>query len=588
MKRCILYLAVLVVIVAGCQKDVLEITPEEPAQGERADGLPKGAFLLTTEDDEGATKTVADGKKVYWKVGDEVLVNGNYYAIKSANNQFYIEPGADGTPLITDDYIYGYYNCGDVGIWNSFYPRVTIPSEYESMITDTKQEIALPMAAYGDKSAGTIQFKQLTAALSLTINNSTGFILRLDEVTLSCSDRKFSGSTNLSFKNANYSQPSENGNGSVTLHIKGIGANNGCYIAKDGSVTVQVPFLPVNNATVNILVRANSNLMAVTTNQDIDGDSFNGVLNTDYEFRYSYTPEAKLTLARNQMMTASVTLKRAAESNGRVTEVDHGLFSAAANNYRIVRFSMGNLRYKATASSNTKWSFHDHQYDIVGSRNWLIGETFDDYIDLFGWATSGYNNGQECYQPWSSSTSEEKYYYDDGAWSVQQDNIWVPTTLDWAFNLMTENLYNYFNWHTMSKSMWEYIFDRDNGNKWGGGTVADMRGCILLPDDWVQPYGVPDFHSGKQVDNHNIYTADEWVKMEKAGAVFLPHTGRRAGNTVNYTEQGSYWTTSYYNDGNPQSIQAANSIIIRSNGEPTYSHYLVYYGFAVRLVAYVN
>ena len=586
MKKNCLFGAVamaMVLMAAGCQKNGLDIIPEEPVQEtERTDGLPSGAFLLTTE--KGDTKTGVYGTQVLWVVGDVVNVNGNDYAIKNNGNQFYIEPGADNTPLITGDEIYGYYNCGDVYRRMTTNPQVTIPSEYNWK----SGVIELPMAAYGDKSAGTIQFKQLTAAISLTITNSTGFPLRMDEVTLSSTDSKLSGSKWLSLTNTTFGLSSESGSGSVKLNIQGNDANNQCILSNGKSITVQVPILPVSSATINILVRANSNYYAVTTNQNVDADDYYGVPNTDYEFRYSYTPPTQLTLSRNELMTASVTLKRASESEGRVTEVDHGLFTAAANNYRIVRFSKGNLRYQATANSDKKWTFHDNQYDIVGKSNENIGENYSGYIDLFGWATSGHNNGQRNYQPWCSLQNDD-YYHAAGAWSTQASSSspWLPTTLDWAYNLQFENQYNHFNWHTPTKGMWEYLINRDNGNKWGGGTVADRKGCILLPDDWVQPARVPIFKPQNDVDDKNVYTAEEWAIMAKSGAVFLPCTGYREGKTIDFVNSGYYWSSTYDSDNTLTNDNAWLLDLSLGAGPDTYSDD-VRLGNAVRLVAYVN
>ena len=129
MKRSIIIFALMLLVMAsGCQQEVLEI-PDESALEENTNGLPQGAFLLTTEDDGLDTKTIVYGTTVSWVEGDTVNINGYNYPIKLSSGKFYIEPGADGTPLIAGDTIRGYYHCGEVENPQSMNPRVYYPEE---------------------------------------------------------------------------------------------------------------------------------------------------------------------------------------------------------------------------------------------------------------------------------------------------------------------------------------------------------------------------------------------------------------------------------------------------------------------------
>ena len=114
-----------------------------------------------------------------------------------------------------------------------------------------------------------------------------------------------------------------------------------------------------------------------------------------------------------------------------------GVFSVSAT--QKVTFSPGNLQYNAAqgthqcADGTTKqgtWRFAEHQWDIVGmgygqtnpdnlcciggtvqnSDNRKISSTYNGWIDLFGWGTSGWNSGANACQPWSTSTGESDYY----------------------------------------------------------------------------------------------------------------------------------------------------------------------------------
>ena len=93
----------------------------------------------------------------------------------------------------------------------------------------------------------------------------------------------------------------------------------------------------------------------------------------------------------------------------------NGLFSVSAT--QQVYFSQGNLQYKA---STNIWRFAENQWDYVGTQNSgssgtsggtvsgsdnsMISATYEGWIDLFGWGTSGYYHGATCYLPWSTKT----------------------------------------------------------------------------------------------------------------------------------------------------------------------------------------
>lgn len=110
----------------------------------------------------------------------------------------------------------------------------------------------------------------------------------------------------------------------------------------------------------------------------------------------------------------------------------------------------------------------------------------------------------------------------------------------------------------LSSAEWTYLLvTRDEGKeqKEALGNVNNINGLIILPDDWVQPNGVPTFKpttEGMGYDK-NVYSADQWGKMEAAGAVFLPCRGygnTSATDVEDETDQGSYWASNSYSQEN--------------------------------------
>ena len=85
-------------------------------------------------------------------------------------------------------------------------------------------------------------------------------------------------------------------------------------------------------------------------------------------------------------------------------------------------------------------------------------------------------------------------------------------------------------WYVMNHAEWTYLLitrDGDGMSKNALGTVVGDSGLIILPDEWVQPAGVPVYKpvtEGYDFKN-NIYTASEWALMAQSGAVFLPCQG---------------------------------------------------------------
>ena len=188
--------------------------------------------------------------------------------------------------------------------------------------------------------------------------------------------------------------------------------------------------------------------------------------------------------------------------SGYFTADDHGT---------KVRFSRGNLRYNA---ANRQWSFAANQWDYAG-----------DASDLFVWKKGGWGsepivNGGNKAGMWRTLTSEQ-----------------------WAW----------------------IIYDRNNAHELVAlGTINDVKGTILLPDNWKQPAGITFVPSeeygllrdgGKYVNEEpanyegNTYTREQWAQMEAAGAVFLPAAGYRDSSGVDEVgREGNYWSASPNDD----------------------------------------
>lgn len=218
-----------------------------------------------------------------------------------------------------------------------------------------------------------------------------------------------------------------------------------------------------------------------------------------------------------------------------------GLFSV--NDTQKVFFSKGNLQYRA--STNT-WRFADNQNDYIGSTvvyyswaspsgnvpgssNHLISPTYDGWIDLFGWGTG--NN------PTNISTNHEDY----------------ETFTEWGNNIIINGGNTANTWRTLTKDEWVYILNTrytSSGIRYAKATVQNIQGLILVPDNWnPNNYDLHNTNDNSAGYNSNFMIYDVWMDIFEAnGAVFLPITGRRCGNSIIINEEyigniGMYWSS---------------------------------------------
>lgn len=302
-----------------------------------------------------------------------------------------------------------------------------------------------------------------------------------------------------------------------------------------------------------------------------------------------------------------------------------GVFSVAEG--KTVAFASGNLQYNAAQGSHYcadgsvqqgTWRFAEHQYDYIGDANSNISKTYDGWIDLFGWGTSGYNNTANDpsalrYQPWETAPSsvstvpidsvlncetveitgecEWEYQYADATYNTYgygpSTNMPDPNltgtsaNYDWGVYNAVSNAGNQAGlWRTLSSAEWDYLFHTRKNAKflWSQGTVNGVVGIIILPDDFQKPSDISWTHQANNWTT-NTYTTEQWATLEALGAVFLPASGYRSGADVSTVRlYGNYWSSSFFNSN------YAYYLGFGSIGQSQQGHYHRFYGYSVRLV----
>ena len=206
-----------------------------------------------------------------------------------------------------------------------------------------------------------------------------------------------------------------------------------------------------------------------------------------------------------------------------------GRFAVSATEY--VTFAQGNLRYKATTD---QWCLANNQYDMIGAANTKASDTYSGWIDFFCFGTSGV-----AAKPWETSKTASDY-----AIPSEITGTIAGTDYDWThYNTIVND--GGYTWRLLSVAEWEYLLNTraEAATKQGQALVANIKGTILLPDNWTCPAGL-SFTPTPNNFTANVYTFEQWQQLEEAGAVFLPATGYRYGTTLMAQGNGQafYWT----------------------------------------------
>lgn len=262
-----------------------------------------------------------------------------------------------------------------------------------------------------------------------------------------------------------------------------------------------------------------------------------------------------------------------------------GKFSVSGT--QQVWFSQGNLQATTTNYGSTwTWSFASTQYDYIGNavaNNSLNGNgtvSNNGTIDLFAF----------------SSTAN---FY--GIIISTNGTYFNSEFVDWGNNAISNGGNQANIWRTLTSDEWAYLFNSRTtaaGTAPNIGGTADARfakanlfgtkkGVILFPDNYVHPTGVAT-PTGINVTNNymvdNTYSAEDWSKMEQAGAVFLSAAGGRlTTGVVNVGSYGIYRTATPHDGYHPRCMQFFNAEF-----NPVYDGYDRFNGASVRLVRNVE
>lgn len=574
MKKSIVFVMVFLgclVVLTGCRKDDMA-----------------GGIMLTTErfilD---GMKTSVVGDEVHWVDGDAVRINGQAGTVEVSGST----ARAVGFESLTGA-IRGYYPASIItatGASNegTDNPTVVFPHRFASSFSGGRQILGLPMVGRANDGATEILFKHLSAAVNVRVKNSTGREkLYLDSVVIASADQQLCGAATVTLSSADV--PAVSGASNVEANRSVVVYFDEPVLISGDYLQVQVPILPVAGGELTFKVYTHA-LMS---------DIYPGVAPAHYSYNYSRALSNN-ALGRNVLGVAQIAVTGASDY---VTEVNRGLFTVNATTGAQVRFSQGNLQYQASTGT---WRFAENQYDHIGNAagNNVFGDnraTQSAWIDLFGWGTSGWDNGNALYMPWNNGQSGSGTYgHGYGPRVGYTSNVSLVddyAQADWGvFNSISNGGNASGLWRTSTSVEWQVILaNRDastlNGTsnaRYAKAIVNTDSGMIVFPDVYTHPNDVSLPSSinvtGSGGWTSNNYSLSDWKKMEAMGAVFLPITARTGVETMTpQLTTGYYWSTTVapVQNGNARAFCMYFSNMEFSASSP----YFRYYGMAVRLV----
>ncbi len=294
-----------------------------------------------------------------------------------------------------------------------------------------------------------------------------------------------------------------------------------------------------------------------------DGDSMFKSVTQDDSFVY-------FTLADDSVIKISIKESKYhigfGPGTGNVT-IQNGAIMAkfTVGEGKQVYFSQGNLQFNVAqgthqcADGTTKpgtWRFAENQYDIIGEDNLMAAATYNGWIDLFGWGTSGWNNGNLYYQPYNHEYNAAQAAIAYGYGPTDGTNYDYSLVGDYAYS--DWGIYNAISnggnqpnqWRALTSEEWNYLlFKRNHAISLQSrvrlqfSTDSIMYGLIIFPDS-VSIDGIMFLGNASTFD-FNVVSYSDWEICAENGAIFLPCSGTVSSAGLNMLGTlGEYWSSS--------------------------------------------
>jgi len=552
-------------------------------------GIKRHINASATLPETNGDKAFLNNYEVLWATGDKLSVNGEEltsYNIDGTNANFEGTTHAMPSSDQTSDIYWAVYPSSLAGTYNGSIPAdfqtnsltVTLPATQNVNATKNPLGEYNYMTGYVSVPAAsekiTFQMRNLCAVLKIHLKPQTGTILtnpRVSRLEFSSTNNKLAGKFTVSNDPVNPTVTPVTGQTTNKITVNLTDGNNN-YIDITNGVVV---YVLIPHISGNLTMR---------------------VFNTDRQ--YTERSVSSTTLNRNYVYTNTISINNFPKNNGAVS---------VSPTLKVI-FSMGNLQWTSTGTHNTAnepnvtgtWRFAPHQWDIVGADNHNVSPTYTGWIDLFGWATSGYHNVNDAsnanYQPYSTSVASVDVHlnmYGYGPSESQTDVNLVGTSANYDWGVYNDIVNPYTNstdpagtWRLLTNQECQYFMSTrstTSGIRYAKAQVNGINGLIIPPDEWdATTYTLNHTNDLNALYTNNIISSTDWKILEDGGCVFLPTAGYRAGTTYHASDNENghhYWTsTQLTSNGKDAWALSTNNVVNVTANRNRYD------GNAVRLV----
>ena len=596
----IITMCAMVIIVPSCTKEFFLKEGMQHIPGVERTITPSASFP------QSADKAHIDGNlNVVWDFGDAININGTDVAINSIRDNGTVGEFYPGTFMAnTLNRIDHYWAVYPTTLAGAYSGGVYLPADFSSTtdltvhlpatqivdlaVADTMRGLTY-MAAHAAVAEGTnevhFQMRNLGAVVEFDLSSKAGGNVsgRVDSIVFTSANASLSGTFSVNYNSGNPIITPTAGSSKLVVKFRDSGNN---YIDISGRKKVRVIFPPLAGKKINMKIFG---------------------ANDKYEEKYL----ASATLVRSKYYTSAIS---------DITFNGPKGFSVAAD--RRVYLAPGNLQWSATGGGSTPtthvvagggteagtFRFAPRQWDYLGN---TAGNTTAEanrstqsaWIDLFGWGTSGWNNGNYWYQPYNSSNSQVGRYTGTNGYgygptngrSYEYDLTGTYANADWGVynaicNLKTNTTDPPGSWRTLTISEWTYLLNTRrtvSGIRYAKAVVNNVKGMILVPDNWdASIYTLNSTNTSGAPFTANNISSNVWTSLfEASGCAFLPTPGFRYGIELhNVGSYGCYWSSTHksYNGRNAWAyhFHFDKDQILLEGGESALSRA---YGYSVRL-----
>lgn len=581
MNRYIIAITCSIILLAGCQKNELSLNVKESCNLEVTATIFNQSKVDASDSNDNITVTWKEGDEIYgyyYEEGSDIYSNVVRYKIEEngisgEKAYFKLQDGVvdgikDGTKFFM---VYNPSKNNQIIPTNGQFP-VEFSSQ-QGTLADAMNHLYMTGEGTVNHDTGTNKF-----TIDLTFESQMA-ILKI--AGLKCGQTDLQSGQNLLIR-ATGGMPTS---GTISNSDKKFTVNDG-------------------GNGISVKVQSGDTYCAIPTGITISNLTMTSLGSDGLKYKWSSNSTNKLVSTRCYTFGGSL--------NG---EVISKPFKVSAD--KSVYFSPGNLQFQASQDGSTKnfvWRFAEHSWDFVGGyvtsnpssifgnvyengvkcNNNDVSATYKGWVDLFSFATSGYNDKYPYL-----TYNEIKYFYGE-------EDI-TGTEYDWGYHNAIGGSSEH-TWRVLSYDEWKYLISEREGITINGvngiryacvaiGDATEYKATdpllkseqsilIIFPDSFEWPNNVDYNHITENCCNYItqyttnytppftygrycVFSKEDIIKLEEAGVAILPTTGCKLSDGNGYLDFNNfkYWTGSLnYKDNSVKVYSSGNQEFLSMGG----------------------